>query len=102
MLPFANYHYWTRRVSHNPFGRAADVQKAAKKPLSEWSREVEEAGPWVEDRLHELRHGQEKKFLAELANLKVPKGEAGKTVVEQQNYFQNQSERLAYKEIFKR
>jgi hypothetical protein len=62
----------------------------------------EEAGPWVEERLHQLRHGQEKKFLAELANLKAPKGDAGKTVVEQQNYFQNQSERLAYKEIFKR
>lgn len=61
-----------------------------------------EAEPWVEDRLHELRHGQEKKFLAELAHLQVPEGQAGKTVVEQQNYFQKQSERLSYKQIFKR
>lgn len=62
----------------------------------------QKAGPWVERRLHELRHGQEEKFLTELANLDAPAGEAGKTVREQQNYFKNQSERLAYKEVFKR
>ncbi len=62
----------------------------------------QKARPWVEKRLHELRHGQEQKFLEELANLEVPAGEAGKAVVEQQNYFQKQSKRLRYKEIFKR
>jgi hypothetical protein len=62
----------------------------------------EKARPWVESRLHELRHGQEEKFLTELANLKAPEGEAGKTVREQQNYFENQSERLSYKEVFER
>jgi len=61
----------------------------------------EKARPWVEKRLHQLRHGQEEKFLDELANLEVPEGAAGETVLEQQNYFQKQSKRLCYKEIFK-
>lgn len=62
----------------------------------------ENARPWVESRLHELRHGQEKKFLAELENLRLPAGEAGKTVQEQQTYFKNQSKRLSYEEVSKR
>ena len=61
----------------------------------------DKARPWVESRLHELRHGQEQKFLDELANLPLPEGEAAKTVTEQQNYFQKQSKRLCYKQIFK-
>ncbi len=36
----------------------------------------EKARPWVEKRLHELRHGQEQKFLEALANLEVRR-EAG-------------------------
>ena len=35
---------------------------------------------WVEGRLHELWHGQEEKFLAQLAQLKVPRGPSGETV----------------------
>lgn len=62
----------------------------------------EQARPWVESRLHELRHGQEEKFLTELANLPAPEGEAGETIREQQKYFQNQSQRLSYQEIFQR
>lgn len=62
----------------------------------------EKARAWVEKRLHELRHGQEERFLKELANLDVPEGERGESVVEQQNYFRKQSKRLAYKEVFKR
>jgi hypothetical protein len=57
------------------------------------------AKEWVERRLHELRHGQEDKFLAQIATLKVPRGEAGKTVKEQQNYFAHQAQRLNYRAI---
>ena len=57
---------------------------------------------WVESRLHELRHGQEDKFLATVAALKVPRGEAGKAVKEQKNYFPNQAQRMNYQEIAKR
>jgi hypothetical protein len=49
----------------------------------------EQARPWVESRLHELRHGQEERFLARVARLKVPRGAAGEIVREQKNYFAN-------------
>jgi len=62
----------------------------------------EQAQAWVEARLHELRHGQEEQFLAELAALKVPRGEKGQTVREQQNYFARQAQRLNYQEIAER
>jgi hypothetical protein len=59
----------------------------------------EQAKEWVEARLHELRHGQEAKFLAEIGALRVPRGKKAKTVREQKNYFANQAERMNYKEI---
>ena len=62
----------------------------------------DQAKEWVEGRLHELRHGQEETFLAQLANLKVPKGRNAKPVREQKNYFANQSHRMNYDEIAKR
>jgi len=57
------------------------------------------AKEWVEHRLHELRHGNEEKFLVQIAELRVPRGERGKIVREQMNYFSNQSERMNYREI---
>lgn len=57
---------------------------------------------WVAARLHEMRHGQEEKFLAPLAALKGPRGEKGQTVREQQNYFSRQSQRMNYQEIARR
>jgi hypothetical protein len=62
----------------------------------------EQAKEWVESRLHQLRHGKEKSFLAELAKLKAPRGKNAKTVQEQKNYFANQAERMHYDEIAKR
>jgi hypothetical protein len=57
------------------------------------------AREWVESRLHELRHGQEGKFLTKIAALKLPRGEAGETVREQKNYFANQAHRMNYQKI---
>jgi hypothetical protein len=62
----------------------------------------ERARPWVESRLHALRHGQEEKFLAQVARLKVPRGAAGETVREQKNYFANQASRMNYQQIARR
>lgn len=59
----------------------------------------DQARDWVESRLHELRHGEEEKFLSQVAELKPPRGERGKTVREQKNYFANQAERMNYEEI---
>jgi hypothetical protein len=60
------------------------------------------AKEWVEDRLHELRHGQEEKFLAQMAALKVPKGPSAETVRKQQNYFAHQAARMNYQAIAQR
>jgi len=62
----------------------------------------EEVPKWVESRLHELRHGEEEKFLAHLQRLKPRRGEAGKTLREQRNYFVNQAGRMHYETIAQR
>ena len=62
----------------------------------------DQAREWVEARLHELRHGQEEKFLAQLAALKVPRGPKGQTVREQQNYFARHSHRMHYRAMAQR
>lgn len=60
------------------------------------------AKEWVESRLHELRHGQEEKFLAQIGELKLPRGKKAKAVREQKNYFANQAERMNYDAIANR
>jgi len=60
------------------------------------------AKEWVEAGLHQLRHGQQEKFLAQIAQLKVPRGKNAKTVREQKTYFANQAQRMNYDEIAKR
>jgi hypothetical protein len=57
---------------------------------------------WVQPRRHQLRHGSEKKVLTQIATLKVPKGEAGKVVVREQNYFASHSGRMNYRTIHRR
>ena len=58
--------------------------------------------PWVEKRLHQLRHGQEKKVLAELAGLKKKRGAAGKVLSREQNYFASHASRMNYRTIARR
>lgn len=54
---------------------------------------------WVEQRLHQVRHGREQKVLKELAALKAPRGASGQIVQKQQNYFAGQAVRMNYKQI---
>ena len=54
---------------------------------------------WVEQRLHQLRHGREQSVLKEIAALKPSGGEAGETVRKEKNYFGGQAGRMNYKEI---
>ena len=56
----------------------------------------------VEARLHELRHGQEEAFLAQMAGLKRLRGEKGQAVREQQHYFARQSHRMNYQALARR
>jgi hypothetical protein len=62
----------------------------------------EHAAAWVEPRLHQMRHGQEKKLLAEIAHLKVPEGEAGATVEKEQGYFAGHAGRMNYAAVARR
>jgi len=57
---------------------------------------------WVESRLHELRHGEEEKFLAAIQRIKPRRGKVGKTIREQKTYFAHQAERMSYEEIAQR
>jgi hypothetical protein len=64
-----------------------------------WRGDEAATKAWVEPRLHQLRHGQEKTVLQEIAALNVPRGEAGEAVRKEKNYFAGQSGRMNYKEI---
>lgn len=55
-----------------------------------------QAASWVEPRRHQLRHGKEKKVLAEIAQLKGRTGEAGKIMAEEKGYFERQAGRMKY------
>lgn len=58
--------------------------------------------PWVEERLHQLRHGKEKKVLSELARLKKKRGKAGQVLAREQNYFAHHAARMNYQEVARR
>jgi hypothetical protein len=58
-----------------------------------------EAKAWVEPLLHQLRHGKEKKALKTMAAWPVPRGERGKIVRREQNYFAGQAHRMKYQQI---
>jgi len=57
------------------------------------------AKPWVEKRLHRLRHGREQRVLKEISTLKASRSQAGKIVQKEKNYFAGQAQRMNYKEI---
>jgi hypothetical protein len=46
-----------------------------------------------------VRHGQEPAVLAELAELKVPRGERGRIVRGERNYFAEPAGRMNYKQL---
>jgi len=57
---------------------------------------------WVEGRLHWLRHGQEKKVLREIAALPRRRGEAGKVIRREANYFAAHAGRMNYRKLDRR
>ena len=56
----------------------------------------------VEPRRHQLRHGREQQVPAEIAGLKVPRGEAGWVVQREQNYFATQAGRMNDQSLHRR
>jgi len=57
---------------------------------------------WVEERLHRLRHGKEQAVLAEIAALPRRRGERGKVICREQNYFAEQAGRMNYQKPARR
>ena len=51
---------------------------------------------WVEERLHRLRHGQQQEVLREIAALPRRRGQVGKLIRREQNYFAEQAGRMNY------
>jgi hypothetical protein len=60
------------------------------------------AKPWVEKRLHRLRHGQEQSVLAEISALKESRSQVGQIIRKEKNYFAGHAHRMNYKEIANR
>lgn len=64
--------------------------------------EEAEVKPWVEHRLHQLRHGKQAEVLQEIASLKGPHGQRGKELRKERNYFAGHAQRMNYQELAKR
>jgi len=61
-----------------------------------------QSSQWVEPRLHQLRHGDEKKVLTEIGRLKKRRGVAGKVIKRERNYFASHAGRMNYQAIARR
>ena len=57
---------------------------------------------WVEPRLHPLRHGQEKKVLAQIRGLKQCRGATGEVIERESNYFANHAQRMNHQAMARR
>ena len=51
---------------------------------------------WVQPLRHQLRHGQEQRVLRQIARLKKRRGEAGKVIRREKNYFETHAGRMNY------
>jgi hypothetical protein len=57
---------------------------------------------WVQPLRHQLRHGEEKKVLRQIADLPKRRGQTGKIIRREQGYFENHSGRMNYQAIANR
>ena len=62
----------------------------------------DEARPWVERQLHQLRHGRHAAALRTIAGLKAGGGKRGTTIRREQNYFAEHARRMNYRVIAQR
>ncbi len=57
---------------------------------------------WVDRQCHDLRHGQEKRVLQRLSQLRRRRGSAVETIRREEHYFQTHRHRLNYQQIARR
>ena len=58
--------------------------------------------PWVQARLHRLRHGHEREVLTEIASLKKRRGAVGQKLAREQHYFAGHAGRMNYRAVARR
>ena len=61
--------------------------------------ERQAARPWVEQQLHQLRHGRHAAALKTIAGLKAGRGAAGEIIRREQNYFAGHAARMNYRAV---
>lgn len=61
--------------------------------------ERQAARPWVEQQLHQLRHGRHAAALKTIAGLKTGRGKAGDIIRREQNYFAGHAVRMNYRAV---
>lgn len=54
---------------------------------------------WVKPLRHQIRHGREKQALRQIARLPKRRGESGREIRREQNYFQTHAQRMNYQQI---
>jgi hypothetical protein len=57
---------------------------------------------WVSPLRHQVRHGQEQKALCRIARIRRRRGDAGKVIRREQNYFHTHAARMHYQQIAQR
>jgi len=57
---------------------------------------------WAKPLRHQIRHGQEKQALRQIAQIQKRRGEEGKVIGREQNYFKTHAGRMNYQQIAKR
>jgi len=62
----------------------------------------EGARPWVEKKLHQLRHGRQAEALRQIAALKAKRGERAKVIRREKNYFAEHAGRMNYQAVARR
>jgi hypothetical protein len=98
---------WIWRLKENRWKEAVEVLDFYHGGQHVWElgRRVKgekQAKDWVEPLLHQLRHGKEKTALRQIAGLPSAKGERGKVMRREQNYFANNAHRMKYQQITNR
>lgn len=100
---------WIWHVAQDRWADATQVLDFyhASQHLWELSRALHDADEaaaarWVEPRRRQLRHGQEKRVLQEIAGLAAPAGTAGRIIAREQNYFASQAGRMSYQNLARR
>ena len=99
---------WIWKVARDRWAGAVEVLDFYHASQPVWalgealSGQRETARPWVEARLHQLRHGQSAAALRAIARLPHRRGERGRVIRREQNYFAEHAQRMNHQTVARR